>query len=168
MFTYKKQLTEKVQYVLPAFIVMMLLSFGVMAQETPTVPQQQQEVVTDFNDEELKQFASAAGKVMEIQQKTQEDMIKVIEDENLELDKFNQILMSQQNQEAEKVDATAEEMAAFNNASQKIMEIQTNIQSDVIKTIEDEGLEPQKYEQIMLAYQASPEIKAKIDALIQE
>lgn len=168
MFTYKKQLTEKVQYVLPAFIVMMLLSFGVMAQETPAVPQQQQEVVTDFNDEELKQFASAAGKVMEIQQKTQEDMIKVIEDENLELDKFNQILMSQQNQEAEKVDATAEEMAAFNNASQKIMEIQTDIQTDVVKAIEEEGLEPQKYEQIMLAYQASPEIKAKIDALIQE
>ncbi len=154
----------KFNVILPAILFAFLVSLATHAQVSP----QQQEIETDFNDTELKQFATAAGKVMEITQKTQEEMIKIIEEENMELDKFNQILMAQQSQEGEKVDATAEEMAAFNNASQKIMEIQKDVQTDVVEAIEQEGLEPQKYEAIMLAYQSDPEVKAKIVALIQE
>jgi hypothetical protein len=38
----------------------------------------------------------------------------------------------------------------------------------MIQAIEAEGLEPQKYQEIMLAYQSDLELKARIDALLQE
>lgn len=164
MLTYKKEFLLKLIFILPVMGLCLLFSLNAMAQQT-TPPQQQP--VEDFKEEELKQFAHAAGKVMVIQQETEQKMMKVLEEENIEVDKFNEILMAQQSQDPE-LAASEEEMESFNKASEKMMEIQNEVQGEMVKAIQEEGLEPEKYEQIMLAYQSSPEVKAKIDALFQE
>jgi hypothetical protein len=158
---------EKIKYTSIAVLFLLLFSFNLSAQQTPDV-QNQQQTSNDFNDQELKQFANAAEKVIAIQQETEQKMVQVIEEENLEIDKFNSMLKAQQSPDAEQVDASEEEMQAFNNATQKLIQIQNEVQDDMIQAIEAEGLEPQKYQEIMLAYQSDPELKARIDALLQE
>jgi hypothetical protein len=163
---FSKEVFKHFKFILPALIFATLFSYNVNAQDEPLVPQLEQEQATkDFNDQELQQFASAAEKVMVIQQETEQKMIEAIEGENLEIDKFNEILRSQQDQEVEST-ATEDEMNSFNNAAEKIIQIQTAVQTDMMRVIQEEGLEPQKYEQILMAYQSDPQTKAKVDAIL--
>lgn len=165
MIIFKRASHLQIKYILPAFVTALFLTINVSAQDSPAVPQEQQQTETNFDDQELQQFASAAGKVMVLQQETEQKMIQAIEEENLELEKFNQILQSQQNQEIE-ANASEEEMQSFNSAAEKIIKIQTEVQTDMMRVIQEEGLEPQKYEQILMAYQSDPDTKARIDAIL--
>jgi hypothetical protein len=164
MISSKKEIFMQLKYILPALFLALLFSVDVKAQDSPVMPQEEVGQ-NNFDDQELQQFASAAGKVMLIQQETEQKMMQAIEDENLEIDKFNDILRSQKNQETE-MTATEDEMQSFNNAAEKIIQIKTEVQSDMMRVIQEEGLEPQKYEQILLAYQSDPELKARVDALL--
>lgn len=128
----------------------------------------QQETDQNFSDNELKQFAHAAGKVVVIQQETEQKMIKVIEEENLEVQKFNEILEAQQNQPTADIDVSEEDLQKFDKVAGKIVEIQTEVQGEMMKAIEEEGLAPEKYEQILLAYQSNPEVRDKVNAMFQE
>jgi hypothetical protein len=163
-------ISGKIKYTFLGILFIIFFHLNLSAQQTPDTQNQQtqQQATNDFNDQELMQFANAAEKVIAIQQETEQKMIQVIEEENLEIDKFNSILKAQQSPDAEEVDASEEEMQAFNNATQKLIQIQNDVQDDMIQAIEAEGLEPQKYQEIMLAYQSDPEVKARIDALLQE
>lgn len=164
MISSKKEFFQHLRFILPVLFFAILITFNVKAQDSPVVPQQEQ-AQNDFNDQELQQFASAAEKVMVIQQETEQKMIQAIEDENLEIDKFNEILKSQQDDTVETT-ASEDEMQSFNNAAEKIIQIQTAVQSDMMRVIQEEGLEPQKYEQILMAYQSDPEMKARVDAIL--
>lgn len=144
----------------------LFLTFGLQAQ-TPVNPEQQG-ADQNFSDNELKQFANAAGKVVVIQQETEQKMIKVIEEEDLEVQKFNEIMEAQQNQQTADIDASKEDLEKFDKAAGKIIQIQTEVQGEMIKAIEEEGLKPEKYEQILLAYQSNPQVRNKVNALIQE
>lgn len=163
----KRKISQSFKYVLPAIVLSFLLSFGLMAQQSPSpTPPQTDEVQTDFEDDELKQFANAAGKVVVIQQETEQKMIQAIEKENLDINKFNEILMAQQNQQTDQLEATPEDLQKFDKAAAEVMQIQTEVQEEMVEAIKEEGLEPQKYEQILLAYQSDANVKAKVDALI--
>lgn len=147
----------------------MLFSFGAVAQQNSLEQQQpQQEVVTDFEDSELQQFAKAAGKMIVIQQETEQKMIEVIEEEELDVNKFNEIMTAQQNQQTQDLEASEEDLQKFDKAATKIVQMQQEVQGEMVEAIQEEGLEPQKYEQILLAYQSDPEVKAKVDAYIQQ
>lgn len=137
------------------------------AQTLPGAGQQQQQVQTDFSEEELKTFIQANKSVVEVQQQAEQKMIQVIEEENMDINRFNEIATAQQdpNQEA---DATADEMATFNQAAQKVMEVQRETQSEIAEAIESEGMQFNEYRQIMMAYQSSPEVQEKITKLVQE
>ncbi|MDQ3392905.1 MAG: DUF4168 domain-containing protein [Bacteroidota bacterium] len=166
MHSQKKEFNINSKYITVIFAIALLFSFNVNAQDETFDAPEEEQTATSFNDEELQLFANAAGKVIIIQQETEEKMLKAIEGENIELEKFNAILKSQQSQEEEAMEASEDEMQSFNNAAEKIIQIQTEVQSEMIQAIQDEGLEPQKYEQIMLAYQSDPEVKARIDSML--
>lgn len=168
MLQSQSEILKKLKNTFPLFLLCFFLSIAVKAQQAPTPMQQQQEVKTDFDDAELKKFANAAGKVVVIQQETEQKMIQAIEEENLDLNKFNEIMTAQQNQQTENVDATPEDLQKFDKAAAQVMKIQTDVQSEMVEVIQKEGLEPQQYEQILLAYQSNQDVKAKIDALINQ
>jgi competence protein ComGC len=148
-----------------SMVVMLLISSFVIAQQPQQQPQQ--EVREDFTDEELTSFVKAHEKVIEIQQKSQEKMINAIEKEGLSVEKFNELIESQQDPDKE-VDASAEELASFNNAAQQIMQERQKIEVGVVSSIEDEGLDIDTYQAIIVAYQQSPEVQGRINELLQE
>lgn len=168
MLHFQSEILKKFKNIIPLFTLCFLLSIAAKAQQVPTPMQQQQDVKIDFDDAELKKFANAAGKVVVIQQETEQKMIQAIEEENLDLNKFTEIMTAQQNQQTENLDATPEDLQKFDKAAAQVMKIQTEVQSEMVEVIQEEGLEPQQYEQILLAYQSNQDVKAKIDALINE
>ena len=138
-------------------------------QQEQVIPpnQQEQGVREDFSDDELQKFVSAATKVQEVQQVRQQEMISAIEEEDLDVQRFNEIMAAQQGQ-AQNTDISDEEMEAFNLAMQKVMEKQEKLQTEVEETIEKEGISTDTYEEIMIAYQQSPKVQEKVTKLLQE
>ncbi len=151
-----------------SFVLALFFGFTAMAQQPMQgLPQQQQEVNTDFSEQELEQFVTVFKKANEIQQKNEEVMVQAIEEEDLELDRFNEILVArQQQQSAEDINASAEEMASFNQAAEKIMSVQQEAQAEIEQIIEGE-LGMQKYQEIVMAYQQSPEVQEKVNQMLE-
>lgn len=143
-------------------IMLMFISVSVMAQQ----PQQQQ-VRQDFTDEELKSFLKANANVMEIQLEIEQKMIEAIEDEGLTVEKFNAMAEAQQDP-SKSVNATPEELQSFNSAAQEILKEREKVEPQVISSIEEEGIDVQTYQEILIAYQQHPQVKSKIDKLLQE
>lgn len=151
------------------FAMALLFTFGAFAQVPMQQgqPQQQQQVQTDFDRGELEEFVNVYIKSSEIQQENESVMIQAIEEEDLEINRFNEILSVQQNQQSpEEVNATAEEMAAFNNAAEKIMAVQQETQAEIEQLIESE-IGGEKYQQIAMAYQQSPEVQERVNEILE-
>lgn len=151
------------------FVIALFFSLGAFAQVPMQQDQQpQQQVEDNFSDEELEQFVNVYIQATEIQQENEAEMVQAIEEENLDINRFNEILMARQNQEsATEIDATAEEMASFNSAAEKIMEVQQEAQSQIEELIENE-MGSQKYQQIVMAYQQSPEVQERVNQMLEQ
>jgi hypothetical protein len=151
-----------------SFVMMLLFSAGAIAQTPMQQPQQQQPVKTDFDRQELEEFVDAYVASTEIQQGNEEVMIQAIEEEDLDINRFNEILSVRQNQQsAEEIDATAEEMAAFNKAAEKIMAVQQETQAEIEQQLIESKIGGEKYQQIAMAYQQSPEVQERVNKILE-
>ncbi|MFC6102353.1 DUF4168 domain-containing protein [Olivibacter domesticus] len=148
--------------------VMIALLFAVsigskaLAQENTG---QQVPLKEDFKKEELQSFIKANQKVVELQKVSEEKMVKVIQEEGLTVERFNQLAASQQNPD-KKVQAEPKEMETFNAAAQKITGIGKEADTQMQQSIKQEGIDVETYQQIILAYQKSPKVKQQLEALL--
>ncbi|OKL40685.1 DUF4168 domain-containing protein [Pontibacter flavimaris] len=138
------------------------------AMARQTAPQAQPAQPQNFSDADLQQFADASARLITIQQEGEKAMMGILEEEKLSVDKFNQMAQAHQQQKLSEVEATPEEMAAFNNAAQRLMEMQPTLQKDLETAIQQDGMTLEKFEQIMLAYRQDQAVQQRIDLLMQE
>lgn len=144
---------------------MFVLFFGITGifAQLPQQPSQPAEV----SDSELVQFTSAYTKIQSIDQQLQQKMVSAIDKEGIEIQKFNEILNAQQDENQE-VDATKEELESFSSAYQAIEQIQNQAQKDMQKIIADNKLSVARYQEIMMAIQSNPELAQKLQKMLQE
>lgn len=142
-----------------------VISTAAFAQQ-PTPPAQQQAPKQNFSDSELKQFADASTRLMTVQKSGEQKMMKILEEEKLGIDKFNEMAQAHQQQKLNEVNATPAEMAAFNKAAQRMMEMQPQMQKEVEQAIQKDGMTLEKYEQMMLAYQQDQALQEKINKMM--
>jgi len=158
----KESLRKNLLKVFSLFIVVSIATSFVCAQQQHMQQPAQQEIETDFSDNELEKFAEAAQEAQMVQQENQQEMMQAIEDEGITVQEFNQIFEATQNPEVD-ADITPEQEQAFNTAMQKINELQHEGDESIIEAIEDTGLTFEKYEQIMNAYRQDPEIQERVN-----
>lgn len=125
------------------------------------------EVRDDFSDDELKLFIKANKKVSALQAETEQKMTKVIEDEGLTVERFNEILELQRDPK-KRAEASPEDMNSFNNAAQVIIEENRKAEQEMAVSIESEGINLDTYKEIMVAFQQSPEVQNRIRELAQQ
>lgn len=147
-----------------ATAIMSLFAVVVFAQQQMPMPQQQ-EVSTDFSDEEIETFVEANLDVTKVQQEAEKKAMGIIEENDLELERFNEIVAIQQGQSDE--EASPEEMEAFNAAAQEIMANNQETQSKMIAALDKHDISQEKYQQIMMAYQQDEEFRKKVDTVVQ-
>ena len=152
-----------------SLMIAIFVSGAAMAQVPAGQGAAQEQVKTDFSDKELEQFVDVYIQANEIRMENETAMMQAIEEEeNIDMARFNEILTArQQQQNISEIDATAEEMAAFNVAAQKIMAVQQEAQKEINKLIEEE-IGRQTYQQIGMAYQQDPELQQEINQLLEE
>jgi hypothetical protein len=144
------------------FIILLFIS-SVSYTQIPSVNPK-----TDYTDAELKQFVDAVSKVMVLQEEGQLQMVATIEENDLSLERFNEMITEAQVKGPDNLDATDKEITAFNKSLGEVQILQMQLQEQMLQAIALEGLDIDKYQQIMEAYDADPVVKEKIDSYFAE
>ena len=143
---------------------MMLGSTAVFAQQLPQ-PQQQQQA-TEVTDAELTKFVAALQGIQMVSQQAQQEMIQVVQEEGMEIPRFNEIHQATIDPEVE-VEATEEEKTAHKNIISELETMQAGVQQKMEKLITDQGLSLERYEQIAMSLQSDTELQQRIQQMIQ-
>ncbi len=134
-------------------------------QEQPITGQEQlMQQAEDVTDEELTQFMSAIGQMQVINQSAQQEMIGVVQQEGMEVQRFSEIMQSQQdpNQNA---NATSQEMEQYAAVNKSIEEVQIRVQQEMEEKIVESGLTLDRYQEIGAIVQSSPELQQKLQSM---
>ncbi|MBD8488353.1 DUF4168 domain-containing protein [Echinicola sp. CAU 1574] len=145
-------------------VLSLLLLLGSVMQVTA---QQAQGDLT-FTDEDYEKFVDINTEIIPVQQKVQGEMMKVIEEEGLEVARFQELARAQQSGDIKEASEDPEEIAKFNKAGQKVMKMQQEVQTEVQGLILENDFTVQKFQQMSMAYNQDQEVKAKIDTLMDK
>lgn len=146
------------------FFLSVFGSFAAFAQ-TPQLPQQQQQQV-EVSDSELQKFANAFQGIRMINQEAQEQMLAVVEEEGMEVQRFNEIQQAVMNPAVE-VEATEEELEQHKEITSELEELQDGFQSKMEQVITEQDLTLERYGQIAQGLQSSPELQERLRAIFQ-
>lgn len=121
-----------------------------------------QQAKDSISDKELSKFADTYKTIQIENQKVQQEMIAVIKDNGMEVERFNEI-QKQQKDPNVKVDATDEEKKEFTAIIGNLQKKQVAFQKTVETAITDNGLTVQRYQEIFKALQADPALQQRLN-----
>ena len=119
-----------------------------------------------FTKQELTNFIHAVKKVIPIQKEGQEKMAIKIRKNDFTVKEYNDILSKMQKKKD--VDLPRKRMQAFNVLAAEVQKIQEEYHLKIAHALNNEGLTMDKYDEILVAYQKDPEVKSRINKLMQE
>ena len=123
----------------------------------------------EITDEQLEMIVNVSEAVQDLQKEADMEMREVIAGEEMEYSRFQQIMMAQQNpQMAGQLNVTEQEKQILQQVQPKLQEITMKVQQGYMTAIQDEGLSPQKFQQIARAIQAHPEVAERFEKLKNE
>lgn len=132
--------------------------------QTPQLPQPQEAQQINVSDSELEKFAQVVQALQIAEQESQQKMIAVIEAEDLDIEKFNEIHQAKmQNGEVKASDADQQK---HQKAVAKLEAMQPEIMKMMESIITTEGLTMERFQQIAAAMQSSPELQQKLQQLM--
>lgn len=127
--------------------------------------------IAPVSEQELTQFASALMQLQTIQNAYDEQVVAVVQQEGLTPERFDQILMvarSPQEAEAENIPEVSEdEAASFERAVAQIGEIQNNARSEMQQAIQEEGLEIERFQEIIIAVNNDESLEERVRQIME-
>lgn len=136
---------------------------SVMAQNSP-MPQQQEKI--EVSDAELTQFAEVFQKMRMMNQEAQKEMMAVVQEENFELQRFNEIHMAKMDPEKE-IETTEEEEKKYKEVVAELEEIQPEFQKKMQKVISESELSMERYQQLAMALRSDAELQQRLQAIMK-
>ncbi|MEX2483095.1 MAG: DUF4168 domain-containing protein [Brumimicrobium sp.] len=148
-----------------AFFGISTAVFGQQNGQGTQQPQQAQPESADVSDKDLEQFVVVYKQVQTENKNIQQKMVGTIEEEGMDINRYNELNQASANPNAE-VDASKEEMEKYEKVTKKVETIQTDFQQKVKKMIEDEGMTLQRYQEVYTALQSDEDLKEKFNELM--
>lgn len=108
--------------------------------------------VGEVSDSELEQFLAIIQEIQSVNQSAQKEMVNSLKSQGMDVERYTEIHKAQQT-DGQEVDATEEEMQKFREARKKVQQIQNDVQKEMEKKIEAEGMTQSRYEAISKAVQ---------------
>lgn len=133
-----------------------------LQRQAPAVPQVQ------IGEDDLRKFSNAIKQLQVIQQDTVTKVTQVVQSGGLSKERFIQISQAQQNpsdRSAAKI--TPEEQKNFEQASQKIGEIQRETQTKMIRVLGNQDLDIQRFNDILVTVRQNPELQQKVQQMMR-
>ncbi len=136
---------------------------GMGQQQMPDLP-----TSADVSDEELTQFVKTIADIEPIQMEAQAEIEEAVEEEELDFERFQQLMMAMQNpQMADQVEMSDEEQQKIQSIQPKLQEIQMSAEEEIIAMIEDNGLNVERYQAIMMGAQQDQELMTRLQTELE-
>jgi len=100
-----------------------------------------------------------------IGQQAQKQMVSAVEDEGMDIKRFNEIHQATMDP-AKESDATPEEMEMHKKVVEKLDTMQKGFQEQVTKIVESQNLDMDRYQQIATALQTDTELQQRLQKLL--
>jgi len=140
----------------PVVLGILLMAGSAFAQGQQ-MQQMQNAQADSVSDKELEKFVETAQDLRSIQENIQSEVQGMVQEEDMTFQRFQQIMMSKQNpQMAKKVEVTDDEEAVIKELQPKLQKIQQEANQKQMSAIQDNGLTPQRFQQIAQAVQSDP------------
>lgn len=151
-----------------ALLLASSLSAQAQIQQTPRQTQEPAVPQVQIAPEDLQKFSNAIKQLQVIQQESITQMSQVVQREGLSEQRFIQIFQSQRNPRAQPtVKITQEEQQKFEQANTRIREVQQKNQVKMMQVVEKEGLDVERFNQILAAVRQNPTLQQKVQQMIQ-
>lgn len=136
---------------------------SVTAQST-TMPQQQEKI--EVSDSELTQFAEVFQKMRMMNQEAQKEMMAVVQDEDFELKRFNEIHQAKMDPKKD-VETTEEEDEKYKEVVSELEEIQPKFQKKMQAVITESDLSMERYQQLAMALRSDAELQQRLQKIMK-
>lgn len=139
------------------------IAFGIVVAFTPAIAQE-----NSFSDDEVETFVMINKQTMPIQMEAQQNMMNMLKEEGMDINKFQQMAMAAQQGDETMGGATEEEKNKFTTLATKMQTLQQELGVKMEKVVKEEGMEPVKFQQMAMKYQQDAEFRQEIDALMAQ
>ncbi|WP_026915562.1 DUF4168 domain-containing protein [Christiangramia portivictoriae] len=144
--------------------IAMIFALGtatVNAQNAP-LPQQQIEVT----DSELNEFAEVFQKMRMVNQEAQQEMMQVVQGQEMDLQRFNEIHQANMDPNKE-IETTEAESKKYKIVVAELEEIQPQFQQRMEKLIGESELSKERYQEMVMALQKDPALQQRLQKVLQ-
>lgn len=162
---------RKITLLMAVFIFTAAGALAQGQQNQQQMPPQMPDLPTsaDVTDEEIDNVVQTIMDLTPIQQEAERKMEEAVQEGGIEVDRFRQIIATMQNpQMSGGSDITDEEMQTLQSLQPALMQIQTEAQQQIVAKIEENGFTTQRYQSIMMGAQQDPELRNRIETLLEE
>lgn len=142
---------KKTAYLLLFFTFSGIVAFGQQYQ----MPSQQQQDI-DVSKKEMKRFVDASVELQTVQQDAQKRMMKAIQDNGMDVQRFSEI--EQATRSGKEVDMSAKEEKAYEKTSATVQQEQMKIQQEALNIIKEHDFDRQRFMQISQALRSDKEL----------
>lgn len=137
------------------FVAIMGASFGLFAQEN------------DISDAELAKFANAYQEMQVQNQEIQQEMVKIIEKEGMDVDRFSAIQQASMDPNQE-VEASDSEMKMHENAVTKMQKMQPEMEKKASEKIAATGLTMERFEALAAVIQNDQDLQQRLQTILMK
>ncbi|MBE9178877.1 DUF4168 domain-containing protein [Oculatella sp. LEGE 06141] len=122
---------------------------------------------TDVSQAELQQFANAIPELQALEQSAQQEVAQTIQSSGLSRERFTEIFQSQQSPTATPSSEVSEdEQQSFEEAIAQIQSIERETLSQQAQVLQSQGLEPERFNQILAAIRQDPALQQQVQQLL--
>ncbi len=139
-------------------VLSLIMGGAVLAQEN--------EANLDVKDSELEEFADVYQQLMERNREVQQELIGMIEDEGLSVEKYQKMREADMNPDAEVEDISDADKQKKEKIDGKIKEMEPKIQKEQEEMIKKSPLGSDRYKEIAMALQNDQNLQQKIQAIL--
>lgn len=154
----------KLKKVLGSLLVVFALGTVTATAQTPQTPAPAQQI--DVTDAELTEFAQIFQQVRVVNQQAQQEMIQVVQEEDFELQRFNEIHQAKMNPQKE-AELTEEEEKKYALVVAELETIQPKFQKKMESIITESDLSMERYQQLAMALRSNPELQKRLQEMMK-
>lgn len=160
-----------VKHILAGCSLLLLLgvsSLPVQAQNPSPAPAQTT-APAKVSTEELQKFTGALKKALVIMQERDSEMVQAVQKQGLTEERFNEIHQSRQDPAKKPTQqVTSKEEQSYKQAFSQLVEIEKTTQSKMEKAVQAEGMNVERFNQILALVQKDPSLQQEVRKLIQQ
>lgn len=96
-------------------------------------------------------------------------MLAIVDEEGLDVQTYNVIAEARFNEQSDdQIDVSAEDLEKFEKASEKVEVVQKEVEGEMVKAIEAEGMDMDRFMEINMAMQQDEELQQRVQQMMMQ